>query len=247
MNTLCRTCIIAAQLILASAMTAQATPSAGIVISDHIIGTTPASFFVIRTTTLHMPTYYQHQKRVEFVELSIKDGNILQKCALRETEYASDPDVGPEIWTQTEVQKPTCQVFELLSKRGAGYMTPRSTDTGKAAFRLSVSGLEARDDTSSDSGEWTNVMTTKLIKVRALKTTSIATSDIPWQTGPDSSDTLSLVGTADDIQPLHELCKLDPVPVTSRGHDWMYLRLSCWPGDADADGANFYIALNSKR
>lgn len=208
MRAHCKGFIIAIQLILASAMTAQATPSPGVVISDQIIGTTPASFFVIRTTTLHPPTYYQHHKRIEFVELSIKDGSILQKCALRETDYASDAGVDRETWTQTEVGKPSCQVFDLLSKRGAGYMTPRSTDTGEAAFRLGVDGLEARDDTSDDSAEWTNVLSAMIIKARAAKTTSVAASDIPWQFSDDTSEVLSLVGTANDIQPLHELCEL---------------------------------------
>lgn len=247
MSALCKRIVITVQLILASALTAHATPSPGIVISDHIIGTTPTSFFVIRTTTLHAPTYYQHYKRFDFVELSIQDGSIVQKCALRETEYASDAGVDRETWTQTEKRMPSCQVFEVLSKNSAGYMTPRGTDTGNAAFRLSAGGLEARRDTSDDSVEWTNIMPARLVKARALKTTSIAASDIPWQTGLDSSEALSLVGTADDIQPLHEMCELDPVPVTSRGHDWMFLRLSCWPGDTDSDGANFYIALTSKR
>ncbi len=52
---------------------------------------------------------------------------------------------------------------------------------------------------------------------------------------------------AEDNQPLHEVCELDPVPVTSRDHDRIYLRLLCWPGDADADGGNFYIVLDAKR
>lgn len=247
MNALCKTCIIAVQLILASAMTAQATPSPAVVISDHIIGTTPTSFFVIRTTTLHPPTYYQHHKRIELVELSIQNGSILQKCALRETEYVSDAGVNPETWTQTELRKPSCQIFDILSKRSAGYITPRNTGNGPAAFRLGVDGLEARDDTSDDSAEWTNVLSAGIIKARAAKTTSIAASDIPWKFNGETPEALSLVGTADHIQPLHEVCKLDPVPVTSRDHDWMFLRLLCWPGDADVDGANFYIALNSKR
>ncbi len=219
MSAFCKKIIIAVQLILVSALTAQATPSPAIVISDHIIGTTLTSFFVIRTTTLHPPTYYQHHKRIEFVELSIQDGSILQKCALRETEYLSDAGVDQETWKQTELQKPSCQVFDILSKRSAGYLTPRSTDTGKASFRLGADGLEARDNTSDDSAEWNNIMPTKIIKARAAKTTSIKASDIPWQVSEDTSEVLSLVGTTTDIQPLHELCELDPVPVTSWGHE----------------------------
>ena len=247
MNTFCKGLVITVQLFLASALAAHATPSPGIVISDHIIGTTPTSFFVIRTTTLHPPTYYRHQKRIEFVELSIRDGSILKKCALRETDYVSDAGVDPESWTQTEMQRPSCQVFGILSKRNAGYMSPRSKGDGMAAFRLGVNGVEARDERSDNNGEWTKIMSVSVIKARAAKTTSIAASDIPWQFSDDTTEALIIVGSADDIQPLHEKCELDPVPVTSRGHDWMFLRLICWPGDADADGANFFIAFNGKR
>ncbi|MEO9875615.1 MAG: hypothetical protein ABJM26_17705 [Anderseniella sp.] len=246
MNALCKRIIIAFQLILASALSAQAGPSPAIVISDFIIGTTPTSFFVIRTTTFNGPTYYQYSKRIDFVELSIRDGSIVQKCAQRETEYASDAAVDRETWTPTEKRKPSCQVFDLLSKRSAGYITPRSTDTGKAAFRLTANGLEARADTSDDNARWTNVMPTKLIKVRAAKTTSVMASEIPWQTSPDPFEVFSLAGAANDTQPLHELCKLDPVALTSRGHHAIFLHLSCWSGDTDADGANFYIAWNDK-
>ncbi|NNJ75415.1 MAG: hypothetical protein HKP56_09665 [Anderseniella sp.] len=170
----------------------------------------------------------------------------MQRCALREIEYASDAGAEQENWTQTEKPRPSCQVFGVLSKRSAGYMAPRSTDTGRAAFRLTANGLEARDDTSDDDAKWTNIMPAKLIKARAAKTTSIMASEIPWQTSTDPSVVFSLVGAANDTQPLHELCKLDPVALTSRGHHGMFLHLSCWPGDADADGANFYIALNVK-
>lgn len=247
MNAFCKAIFIAFQFILASTLTAQSGPNPAIVISDHIIGTTPGSFFVIRTTTFNGPTYYQYSKRLDLVELSIRDGSIVQKCGLRETEYTSDASVDQETWTQTEKPKPPCQIFDVLSKRSAAYMSPRGKDTGKAAFRLSADGLEARGDTSDDSVEWTNIMSTKLIRARVVKTTSITASEIPWQTGPDPSEEFSLAGTANDIDPLHELCKLDPVPVTSRGHQTMFLRLSCWPGDVDVDGANFYIAFNSKR
>lgn len=247
MSALCKGFIIAVQVILASASAAQATPSPAIVISDQIIGTTPGSFFVIRTTTFNGPTYYQYSKRIDFVELSVKDGSIVQKCPLRETEYASDAGIEQETWTQTEKPKPSCQVFEVLSKRSAGYMRPRSTDTGEAAFRLTADGLEAREDTADDNDRWTNIMSTKLIKARAAKTASIMASEIPWQTSPDPSEVFSLAGAASATQPLHELCKLDPVALTSRGHHGVFLHLSCWPGDTDADGANFYIALNSER
>ncbi|CAN0540026.1 unnamed protein product, partial [Scytosiphon promiscuus] len=50
---------------------ANATPGSGIVISDQIIGTTSKTFFVIRTTTLRPPSYYEYKKRIELVELSI--------------------------------------------------------------------------------------------------------------------------------------------------------------------------------
>ena len=153
MNALCKGIIIAFQLILASALSAQAGPNPAIVISDHIVGTTPGSFFVIRTTTFNGPTYYQYSKRIDFVELSIKDGSIMQRCMLRETEYASDAGVEQETWTQTEKPRPSCQVFEVLSKRSAVYMAPRSTDAGKAAFRLTANGLEARDDTPDDNAK----------------------------------------------------------------------------------------------
>lgn len=247
MNAVCKGIFIAFQFVLASTLTAQAGPNPAIVISDHIIGTTPGSFFVIRTTTFNGPTYYQYSKRVDFVELSIRDGSIVQKCALRETDYASDAAVEQENWTQTEKRKPSCQAFDLLSKRNAGYMTPRSTDTGKAAFRLTANGLEAREHTSADNATWTNIMPAKLIKARAARTTSITASEIPWQTSPDPSEVFSLTGTVNNIEPLHELCKIDPVRVTSRGHQSMFLRLLCWSGDVDIDGANFYIAFNRKR
>ena len=89
-------------------------------------------------------------------------------------------------------------------------------------------------------------MPAKLIKARAAKTTSITASEIPWQTSPDPSEVFSLAGAPNDTQALHELCKLDPVALTSRGHQGAFLHLSCWSGDTDADGANFYIALNGK-
>ncbi len=244
MNAVCKKILIAFQFILASTLTAQAGPTPAIVISDHIIGTTPGSFFVIRTTTFNGPTYYQYSKRIDLVELSIRDGSIMQKCALRETDYVSDAGVEQENWTQTEKRKPSCQVFDVLSNRSAGYMAPRSNDTGKATFRLTAGGLEAIDDTSADNPGWTNIMPVKLIKARAVRTTSITASEIPWQTSPDPSEVFSLAGAPDDGEAFHELCKLDPVAITSRGHQGAFLQLSCWSGDTDADGANFYIALN---
>ena len=243
MNVLGKACLIAVHLVLASAHAALATPSPGIVISDHIIGTAANSFFVIRTTTLNPPIYYEYRRRLEFVELSASDGSILKKCKLRETAYVSDAGIEPETWTQTETQKPACQVFDMLYRRSAGYMTPRSTEP--VAFRLTAAGLETREETSDGSVTWANVMSAKEIRVRAAKTTSIAATEIPWQTGTDSSAVFSLVGTDEDDQPLQEACELDPVPVTSRGHDRIYLRLLCWSGDADADGANFYVALDA--
>ncbi|MEM9471329.1 MAG: hypothetical protein AAGA00_05190 [Pseudomonadota bacterium] len=245
MNGLSKTCLIAVQLVLASAHAALATPSPAIVISDHIIGTAADSFFVIRTTTLNPPIYYAYHRRLEFVELSASDGSILKKCMLRETEYVSDAGVAPETWTQTETQKPACEVFDMLSTQSAGYITPRST--GPGAFRLTAGGLEAREETSDGSVTWATVMSATEIGARAAKTTSIPATDIPWQTGAGSSGVLSLVGTTGDDQPLHEACKLDPVPVTSRGHERMYVRLLCWSGDDDADGANFYVALDIRQ
>ena len=245
MNTFCKTCIITVHLVLASALTAQATPSPALVISDHIIGTTPDSFFVIRTTTLNPPIYYQYFKRLEFVELSNRDGSIVDRCMLRETEYASDAGVDPETWTQTETQKPSCRVFDMLAKRRAGYMTPQSTGNEPAAFRLGAGGLEARTETSDDTASWSNVLSSKAILEWAAKTTSVPVSGIPWQTGADPSDNLNFVGIVEEAEPLREICELDPVPVTSRRHDKVFLRLLCWTGDSDADGANFYIPVKT--
>ncbi|WP_306259722.1 hypothetical protein [Pararhizobium sp. IMCC21322] len=78
---------------------ANATPDPGIVISDQIIGTTPNTFFVIRTTTLRPPSHYEYKKRVELVELSIPSGKIEQQCLVRETEYHYDFEASQETWT----------------------------------------------------------------------------------------------------------------------------------------------------
>lgn len=233
-------------LLLASALPIQATPGSGIVMSDEIIGTTPTSYFVIRTTRLRPPTYYRFRERMEFVELSIPDGNVQQRCTLRETDNQSDAGAEKETWQRTELGASACRPFDILSRRKARYVEPRSRDGAYVSFRFVADGVAVKNILSGDSAKWVGVLSVKEVKRRAATVATISTSTIPWDTHSGSNANYDLLWLETDDQPLHAACALDPVATTSRGTHWVFLRFRCWSGDDDADGANFYIPVNSK-
>lgn len=247
MNTIfCKALTLAIPLFLASVLRVQATPGSGIVMSDEIIGTTSTSYFVIRTTRLRPPTYYQFRERIEFVELSIPDGNVRQRCKLRETDNQSDAGAEKETWQRTELGASACRPFDILSRRKAHYVEPRSRDGAYYSFRLSADGVAVKNTVSEDGAKWIGVLPVKEVKRRAAAVATISTSTIPWDTHSGSDANYNLLWLETDDQPLHEACVLDPVATTSRGTHWVFLRFSCWSGDDDADGANFYIPVDSR-
>lgn len=243
---LCRTLSLTASLFLASVLSVDATPGSGIVMSDEIIGTTPTSYFVIRTIRLRPPTYYRFHERIEFVELSIPDGNVRQRCKLRETDNQSDAGAEKETWKRTEVGTSTCRPFDILSRRKARYVEPRSRDGAYYSFRFAEDGVAVKDTLSGDSAKWVGVLSMKEVKRRAATVATISTSTIPWNTYRGSDANYDLLWLETDEQPFHEACALDPVAATSRDTHWVFLRFRCWSGDDDADGANFYLPIDSR-
>lgn len=241
---LCKRLFVTVQISLAWVITAQATPDPGIIVSDHIIGTTPASFFVLRTTTLHPPNHYQYHKRIEFVEMSVPDGNILQKCLLRGTEYSSDANVENETWKQSEMKRSPCKPFDILSKRNASYMDPRGVGLGAYSFQLGSHGVDVRQNSTEETAVRINVLRTKDLKARAARMTSIVVSSVPWKVYGSPNSEFSLVGVNDDPEFPHKTCELAPSAATARNTTWIFLHFLCWSGDGDVNGANFYMPVN---
>jgi len=238
--------ILAIPLCLASTSHIQATPSSGIVMSDQIIGTTPTSYFVIRTTKLRPPTYYRFHERIEFVELSIPNGNVQHRCKLRETDNQSDAGAKKETWKRTELKMAACRPYDTMSRRNARYVEPRSRDGAAYRFRLTADGVSVKEAWSEDDSKWNSVLSMKKLKRRAASVATISTATIPWKTHAPSGGNYDLLWLETDDQPFHEACNLDPIATTSIGTHWVFLRLLCWSGDDDVDGANFYIPINSK-
>lgn len=237
---------LAIPLLLASILGVHATPGSGIVISDEIIGTTQKSFFVIRTTILRPPTYYQFRERIEFVELSIPEGNVQQRCTMRETDNQSDPSAEKEAWRRTEMKTANCRAFDILSRRKANYIEPRRLEASVYSFRLGADGIAVKATASDESTKWIGVLSAKETKRRAAAVAVISTSVVPWNTHQPSQTMLSLLGLERDDQPLHEACELESAAATSRNTSWAFLRFLCWSGDDDVDGANFYIPIDSR-
>lgn len=214
--------------------------------SDEIIGTTPTSYFVIRTTRLRPPTYYRFRERIEFVELSVPDGNVQQRCKLRETDNQSDVGADEETWKRTELKVAACRPFDILSRRKARYVEPRSREGAPYSFRLAVDGVSVKEVMSENSTEWIGVLSIQTLKRRAANVARTATATIPWNTHSGSDAHYDLLWLETDDQPLHEACTLEPMATTSRGTPWVFLRFLCWSGNDDADGANFFIPVDSR-
>lgn len=222
---------------------AGATPSPGLALSDSIVGATAKSFFVIRTTTLRPPSYYEYSKRVELVELSVETGTVENRCLVRETAFETDPNAPSTSWVQTELMLPACNPFEILSQRGANYIEPESVGPHTYKFRLSEDGLSFQE-TETDTGDvWTPVYVLDELRELAANATVVDAFNLPWQTGVDAPGTFSIIGTDDDYEPFYETCTPDPLPLKPLRLDWQFLRMVCWSGDDDSDGANFYIPI----
>lgn len=226
---------------------AQATPDPGIVISDQIIGTTPETFFVIRTTTLRPPSYYEYKKRIELVELSIPSGKIEQQCLVRETEYQYDFEASHETWTQAELVESGCQVFDILKERGANYIEPEGKQPRYYEFRLTTDGVSLRKADLDDPRPWQLMLTLADIKARATEMTKFSRSILSWRTQDDLKDIFSLVDPAGDFVALPELCGLNAPPVSALRQEWMFQKFICWSGDDDSYGAIFYLPIKHPR
>ncbi len=237
---------IAVSLLLMSAVHLSATPGPGIVMSDEIIGATAKSYFVIRTTRLRPPTYYQFLERIEFVELSIPDGKVRKRCLLRETDNQSDVGADKETWKRTERKASSCRPFDVLSHRNARYIEPQSRDGSAYSFRLGTDGLAVKSISSEATINWTGVASLKETKQRTVTVATIPTAMIPWQTHSSPNTDYDLLWLETGDQPLHEACKIDPVAMTAIDIHWVFLRFFCWSGDDDADGANFFIPVDSR-
>lgn len=241
----CYRLLLAVQLVLAGTVSAGATPNSSIVISDEIIGTVADGFFVIRTTTLRPPNYFQFREQVEFVELSLADGGVRKRCTLRQTDNQSDADADNPTWQRTELKTPECETFEVLSRRAANFITPRSKGPGRFSYSLGAGGVTVQDIWAGDSPKTVHVLPIADIKRQVATMATIPAAGIPWPAEATSGTMYNLLEMGKDAEPLHEACELDPVATTSRGSSWVFLRFRCWSGDDDADGANFYLPANS--
>lgn len=227
---------------------AAATPSPSVVVSDRIIGATALRFFVIRSTTVQPPSYYEYSKRVEFIELSIETGRVENRCLVRETAFETDLDAPTTSWIQRELMPPPCHPFEILSQSGANYIEPDSVGPNTYAFRLDEDGLSFQDTDNEDKETWTSLYSLDGIRDRASKGTLVDASILPWQVEVDSSNSFSIVGMNDDYYgvPLYKTCMPERNLLETRRIGWSFLRLVCWSGDGDVDGANFYIPISNQ-
>ncbi len=237
--------LLAIPVFLSWTIAAAATPSPSTVISDQIIGTVPDGFFVIRTTILRPPNYYQFRERVEFVELAIPSGKVRHRCTLRETGNQSDAAADKPVWTRTEVKTPACKVFETLSRKGANYIEPRATGPGTYSFHLDAKGVTVTDNWSQDTPQPVGVLSAQDIKRQIAAIATVPATSLEWRADANSDGLASLLELGEGAEPLHKACELEPVATTSRGTTWLFLRFRCWSGSDDVDGANFYIPANS--
>lgn len=234
-------------LLIAILMTtfAVATPSPSVVISDNLLGATALSYFVIRSTTIQPPSYYEYSKRVEFIEFSIETGRIENRCLVRETAFETDLDAPTTSWIQKELTPPACHPFEILSQKGANYIEPERVGPNTYLFRLDEDGLSFQNTDNDDKNIWSSFYSLDHFRERATNGTVVDASILPWQVAVDSSNAFSIVGMNDDYygEPLHKTCMLDQNLLSSRRIEWSFLRMICWAGDDDVDGANFYIPI----
>lgn len=224
---------------------ANATPGSGIVIADQIIGTTANTFFVIRTTTLRPPSYYEYKKRIELVELSIASGKIEQQCLVRETAYEYDFEASQETWTEAELVKTRCQVFEVLTKRSANYIEPESMGPHYYEFRLTAEGLSMRKTDIDNPRRWQLSLTLADIKTWAGEMTLLSRSILSWQTDDDLGDTFSLFDLDDEYETLPDICELNAAPLSALRQEWLFQKFICWSGDDDSYGAIFYLPVKA--
>lgn len=222
-----------------------ATPGSGIVTSDQIIGTTSKTFFVIRTTTLRPPSYYEYKKRIELVELSIASGAIEQQCLVRETAYEYDFDASQETWEETELVESGCQVFDVLTMRGANYIEPQAMGPHYHEFRLTAEGLLVRKTDHDDPRPWQMMVALADIKTRAAEMTKITRSILSWQTDDELGDTFSLFSPDDEYETLPDICELNAAPVGALRQEWVFQKFVCWSGDDDSYGAIFYLPVKA--
>lgn len=226
---------------------AQATPNSSIVTSDMIVGTTSSSHFVIRTTTLRPPNYYAYNKRVELVQISTASGQIEEQCRVRETAFVFDQDAAVETWNQTELETQGCEIFQTLSQSKANYIEPTSAEPFYYKFQLDADGISASGLYASDPDKLHPILALANIRSRAEKTTQIVTVGLPWPVDEDFGDSFSVFSQYEDFDIGPELCKLGSDVATSMRGKWIFLRLVCWPGDDDVDGANFYVPVNLEK
>ena len=231
--------------VLLSTTVANASPSPGIVFSDQLVGVTAKRFYVLRTTTLRPPTYYTFHKRIEFVGLSLGNGQVTQRCTLRETNNQSDPNADSEIWTQTEIRSAPCPAFAILADENAKYIEPQNNGPHTFSFDLGIDGVAVRDNESDQISNAAYVVPIETILRRASGITTIPLAAIPWFVEDDPVTEIALIESTLAGDPMHKVCELDPVPATSIGTMWVFLQFRCWSGDADVDGAVFYVPVDS--
>ncbi|MEP0522166.1 MAG: hypothetical protein ABJO09_15110 [Hyphomicrobiales bacterium] len=220
-----------------------ATPDAGLVLSDQIVGVTDRSFFVIRTSTLRPPSYYEYSKRVELIELSIKTGHIENRCLVRETNYTTDPNEPNTSWVQEELMPTACHPFDELFKKGANYIEAESAGPSYYTFRLREDGLSYRETESDDQESWMHLLPISEVKTRALNGSKIEVESLPWYSGENAPKMISAIIIDDEYEPLHTICTPHQFAFNALRNNWQFIRLNCWSGDDDAFGANFYVPV----
>lgn len=243
-NWFCGICVGVYAVLLSGAV-ANASPSPGIVFSDQLVGVTAERFYVLRTTTLRPPTYYTYHKRIEFVGLSLRDGQIAQRCTLRETSNQSDANADSETWTQTEISTAPCPAFVILAEQSAKYIEPQNTGPHAFSFGLGIDGVMVRNNASDQNSNPAYVIPIETILQRASEITTIPLAAIPWFVEDDPVTEIALIESALAGDPLHEVCELEPVPATSIRTTWVFLQFRCWSGDADVDGTVFHVPVDS--
>lgn len=225
---------------------ATATPDAGLALSDQIVGANARNFFVIRTSTLRPPNYYEYSKRVELIELSIETGRIESRCLVRETSYTTDPNAPDTSWVQNELMPTGCHPFEELSKKGANYIEPESVGPNYYTFRLGEDGLSFQETETDDAPVWTLLLPLSDVKTKALNGSKIQVESLPWYSGEDAPEMISVIAVDDEYEPLHTACTPHQFPFHALRMKWRFIRLNCWSGDDDAFGANFYVPVSGQ-
>lgn len=216
-----------------------ATPEAGIHVEDRLIGNNANSYFVERQISFYPPTYFAHIKDTEFLELSIWDGHVRDRCVMRRVTYLIDANTD-ERSTKYEAF-PDCDPVRRLNAANA--VPPVAATSYRAHPNLQIDG-DSIVFAPAHGGPSKLVAAQDYIGSRAVALSQLSPIGFPeemqWR-GPGGIDLYAASGAAKDFD---EACRV--APVAQRGEeDWRFVTVICVPDYADGFGVNFILPISA--